>query len=218
MKRKIIIVGMLFMALFTICACTNKKSDAIKFKEEYESLNKKKREKDGKTIRSIKVAKDNPFIYKSDEDIVDAINNKESFIVYFGFNDCPWCRSIIPSLIEAAKDNNIKEIYYVDVKDIRDVMVLKDSRLTTETKGTDAYYELTNLLRDVLSDYTITDEEGNSINTGAKRIYAPNIVKVEKGAATKITEGISEKQTDPYMELTEEIKKDTYNKFNDFFK
>lgn len=217
MKRKIFTIGMLIVALFMFCACTNK-SDAIKFKEEYESLNHTKSEKSGKTIRSIKIAKDNPFIYKSDKDIVDAINNEESFIVYFGFNDCPWCRSIVPSLIESAKDNKVEEIYYVDVKEIRDVMVLKDSRLTTETKGTDAYYELTNLLRDVLSDYTITDEEGNSINTGAKRIYAPNIVKVEKGKAVKLISGISEKQTDPYMELTEEIKKDMDEKFNDFFK
>ena len=71
--------------------------------------------------------------------------------------------------------------------------------------------------KDVLNDYVIYngDEE---INTNAKRIYAPNIVKIEKGKAIGLTEGISDKQTDGYMTLTSEIKKDSYNKINELLK
>lgn len=216
--KKILVIMMLFITCFSLSACSKKQTDALKFKEEYESLNNTTREKDGKKIRSIDIDENNPFIYKDAEDIVSAIKDEESFVVYFGFNDCPWCRSVVPTLIEVCKDLKIKKVYYVDVKEIRDTMELnEEGKLVTTKKGSDAYYELTNLLKDVLNDYVIYngDEE---INTNAKRIYAPNIVKIEKGKAIGLTEGISDKQTDGYMTLTSEMKKDSYNKINELLK
>ena len=56
------------------------------------------------------------------------------------------------------------------------------------------------------------------INMEEKRIYAPNVVAVVNGEPTKMEDGISDKLTDPYMELTDEIKKDIYGKFKCVFK
>ena len=209
--KKILTILILFLTIFSLTGCSYRK-DALKFKKEYESLNGEK-SSSGKTIRTIKIKKNNPVIYKTDEEIVDMINNKESFIVYFGFPSCPWCRSVLPTLLDVCNDLNIDKLYYVNVENIRDTMELnEDKKLITSKKGTDAYYELTNLLKDVLSDYTLKDGD-IEFETGAKRIYAPNIIKIESGKAIGLEEGISGKQTDGYMKLTKEMKKETYNKF-----
>ena len=70
----------------------------------------------------------------------------------------------------------------------------------------------------VLEDYTLTDENGDTISFGEKRIFAPNFIYVEKGKAKKIESGSSEKQTDSRMKLTDEMLKDEEKKFNEFFK
>ena len=208
----VIIGGVLVFNHFNTEKESNK--DAIQFKEEYESLNGEVNEKNNKEYRNLSISKDNPFIYKEVDDIVEMINDQETFAVYFGFNSCPWCRSVLPTLIEVAKDTEIDKIYYVDVKEIRDTIEINESgELETTKQGTEGYYELIELLGNVLNDYTLTDSEGNKVSTNEKRIYAPNVVIVVDGVAEKIETGISEKQTDGYMELTDEIKDDTYNKF-----
>ena len=143
--------------------------------------------------------------------------NKETFVVYFGFNSCPWCRSVIETLIKVSKDNNIDTIYYVDVKDIRDVMVLDGDEAITDKEGSKGYYKLIEYFDNVLDDYTLNNEDGDIIKTGEKRIYAPNVIVVKNGKAKALVTGISEKQTKPNMELTDEMKEDTYNQFDELF-
>ena len=54
--------------------------------------------------------------------------------------------------------------------------------------------------------------------TNEKRIYAPNIVVVKDGKAITLTSGISEKQTNGYMELTDEMIEDMKNNFDNIIK
>ena len=209
--KKIIIVLVLFMTVFSLTGC--KTTDAKKFKKEYESLNGQKTET-GKVYRKVKLSNKNPFIYKDAQEIVDMIDNEESFVVYFGFSKCPWCRSIIEQLEKVAKDNNYEKIYYVDVLDIRDVYELDKNNKPKETKkGSNAYYELLKRLDSVLDDYTLTDSKNKTVKVGEKRIYAPNVVAIVNGKAKQLETGISKKQIDPYMKLTDKMKKETYNKF-----
>ena len=187
--------------------------DALRFKEEYEELNGV--DHNGKTIRSVNISEDNPFVYKEASDIVKMINDKESFIVYFGFSKCPWCRSIIESLIQVAKDNDVDTIYYVDVLEIRDILKLDDdNNIVTDREGTKDYMKLIKLLDNVLSDYNLTDGDGNTIFTGEKRIYAPNVVSIVDGEATLLETGISNDQKDAYQELTDDMKDETYDKLS----
>lgn len=212
--KKILIISLACVLAFTTTACSLfKKTDAVKFKEEYESLNGVKSKKTGKINRSVNISKDNVFVYKKASDIVDAINNKETFAVYFGFSECPWCRSIISTLSEVATDIGIDEIYYVDVSDIRDELEVKNGKVVTKKQGDKSYMELLKLLDNVLDDYTLTDDSDKEISTSEKRIYAPNVVSVVAGKAIKKDTGISDKQTNPYMKLTAKMKKETYNKF-----
>ena len=190
-------------------------TDAMIFKREYESLNGKINEKNDLEYPSVSISSNNPFIYKELPDIVNLINNRETFLVYFGFESCPWCRNIVPNIIKAASDLKINEIYYVNIKNSRNVMIInEDNNLETIKMGTDAYYKLINLLDNVLDDYELINLKGKTVNAG-KRIYAPNIIAVINGKAVDITTGISDKQTDPYINMDDKMQKESYEKIKE---
>ena len=218
--RKTISILLIIMITITITGCTTskKQTDSEKFKEEYEKENGKK-SKSGNVNRTVSISEDNPFVYSTAEEISEKIDNKETFIVYFGFSTCPWCRSIIEELIRCAKDSNVDKIYYVDVLDIRDKKEINDAgEIETTKKGTKGYMKLIEKMSDVLSEYTTTDENDEEVLLGEKRIYAPNYFYIENGKVKKMIEGISESQKDPYEELTDEILDDEEEQFEDFFK
>lgn len=216
MKKKVLII-LICVAILLVAGCSAKEeSDALKFKKEYEALNGVEND-NGKIIRTLDISSDNPFVYQTAEEIVERMDNSESFVVYFGFAKCPWCRSMLEQLISSAQDHNIKTIYYVDVLEIRDIYEYKEGELKRTKEGTKGYNDLIEKMAEVLSDYTLTVDE-EVLEVGEKRIYAPNVVAVVDGKATKMVEGISSLLTDPYMELTEEIKKESYDSFECLWK
>ena len=195
----------------------NSQTDGIKFKEEYEKLNGKKNDQ-GKKYREITIDSKNKMVYKTTEEVLNLIDKKKSFVLYFGFDTCPWCRSVVPTLASISKELN-QEVYYIDVKDIRDTFELDDdNKPKLVKKGSKDYSKLLEKLEPVLEDYTLTDSDNNEIKVGEKRIYAPSIVSVIDGKAKELTTGISDKQTDGYMKLTKEMKKETYNKIKKVLK
>ncbi len=219
----------LFMIIVTILAAivlvlniqkvisNNGQTDGIKFKEEYEKLNGKKNDQ-GKKYREITIDSKNKMVYKTTEEVLNLIDKKKSFVLYFGFDTCPWCRSVVPTLASISKELN-QEVYYIDVKDIRDTFELDDdNKPKLVKKGSKDYSKLLEKLESVLEDYTLTDSDNNEIKVGEKRIYAPSIVSVIDGKAKELTTGISDKQTDGYMKLTKEMEKDTYNKIKKVLK
>ena len=219
----------LFMIIVTVLAAivlvlniqkvisNNSQTDGIKFKEEYEKLNGKKNDQ-GKKYREITIDSKNKMVYKTTEEVLNLIDKKKSSVLYFGFDTCPWCRSVVPTLASISKELN-QEVYYIDVKDIRDTFELDDdNKPKLVKKGSKDYSKLLEKLEPVLEDYTLTDSDNNEIKVGEKRIYAPSIVSVIDGKAKELTTGISDKQTDGYMKLTKEMGKDTYNKIKKVLK
>lgn len=219
----------LFMIIVTILAAivlvlniqkvisNNSQTDGIKFKEEYEKLNGKKNDQ-GKKYREITIDSKNKIVYKTTEEVLNLIDKKKSFVLYFGFDTCPWCRSVVPTIASISKELN-QEVYYIDVKDIRDTFELDDdNKPKLVKKGSKDYSKLLEKLEPVLEDYTLTDSDNNEIKVGEKRIYAPSIVSVIDGKAKELTTGISDKQTDGYMKLTKEMEKETYNKIKKVLK
>ncbi len=195
----------------------NSQTDGIKFKEEYEKLNGKKNDQ-GKKYREITIDSKNKMVYKTTEEVLNLIDKKKSFVLYFGFDTCPWCRSVVPTLASISKKLN-QEVYYIDVKDIRDTFELDDdNKPKLVKKSSKDYSKLLEKLEPVLEDYTLTDSDNNEIKVGEKRIYAPSIVSIIDGKAKELTTGISDKQTDGYMKLTKEMEKDTYNKIKKVLK
>lgn len=189
---------------------TNK--DAIKFKEEYENLNGKTNENSKKKYRTVKIDSKNKIVYSSAKEVLKMMEEKKSFVVYFGFDSCPWCRSVVENVSKISKELD-EDIYYVDVKEIRDVYELDDENKPKLTKeGDKNYLKLIKKLDSVLKEYTLTTDDDNEVKVGEKRIYAPNIVSIIDGSAKELTTGLSDKQTDGYMTLTDEMKQESYKK------
>lgn len=217
MKRRSILVIIAIVILLIITGCSydkkEEKADSLKFKEEYESINGDIIEGTDYKVRTLNIPEDNPIVYAEANDIISMMDNNETFVVYFGFNSCPWCRSVLPVLLDVAKDLNLKKIYYVDVKNIRDRLdVDEDGNIITVKEGSEGYIGLLARLDDVLEDYTL-EIDGKEIETEEKKIYAPNVVSIVNGKAKELETGISDELDDPFMELTDKIKKETYNKF-----
>ncbi len=224
MKKKVFLILILFIGLF-VTGCSTNNKDALKFKEEYEKINGDKTSYSDNKYRTLKIDKNNPYVYSSAKEILEKINNKETFYVYFGSSYCPWCRSVIEKSIESAQKNNIKKIYYVDMWNgfhneiLRDTYKLNDENEATKEKdGTKEYYKLLEKFDNLLEDYTLTTDDGEEVKVGEKRIFAPNFIYVENGVAKRITSATSENQKDADAKLTKEILKDEEKSFDNFFK
>lgn len=230
-KRLMISLIVLFVILLITLILTRtvlvKRRNAINFKEEYEEVNGKEMMENRK-YRSITIDKNNPFVYSSLEKINKKIENKDTFIVYFGAWWCPWCRSVLPSAIKEAKEYNIKTIYYVNVreelndetKDIRDIYSLdKKNKIYLSHEGTKAYHDFLKYADKVLVEY---DSHGVSVKgtkfEGAKRVGAPNFIIVKNGKVTYMTEGIPSSLSDPFMKLDKQVTKDIEKEFIKLYK
>ena len=188
-KHNKVTVSILIVAtliVVSLCAYSVKKhpeietSDAIKFKEEYESLNGVVDEITNEVYSNVIISSDNPIIYKSDEEILDLLNS-ETAIVYFGYASCNECREVLKSLLDIAKDYPDKKVYYVDIKDIRDTFILNDGNVEQTKEGTNAYQEILKKLKEYLYEYYIEDEDGEKYDTKTTRLNAPTIVAIKEG-------------------------------------
>ena len=219
MKKRLLLL-VLLLSIFTLSACSKK--DNILFKNDYESLNGTTNA-NGKEHRDVTIPKDNPIVISDAKEIVQMIENEETFYVYFGSKLCPWCRSVIEKALEIANLNGVKKIYYVDIWDnegneiLRDKYTLDDDGNPVKSQdGTDEYSKMLTYFDNVLEDYTYTKDE-ETLSYGEKRIYAPTFIYVAKGKAIRMTTGISSQQSGARDTLTEEILKDEEKQFDDFF-
>ena len=210
----IILLILVLLSYFKI-SCLN--TDAMKFKREYEKYNNKKIDS-GKEYLNLNIKSNNPIKYKSADDLIDIISNKTG-IIYLGFPECPWCRNAISVLLDVSEENDIKDIYYFNIKNERDSYTLEDSKLVyekdengNEIKGTKDYSKLLKALDSVLFDYVL-EIDGKKYETGVKRIYAPSVIFIKDGKIIGIQVSTVESQTDPYKKLT----KDQYNELYDIY-
>ena len=189
-------------------------ADEKAFKEAYESLNGTKNSSD-KDYLEVNIPDKNLVTIKTDEEIIDVLKNGTG-VVYFGFNSCPWCRSLVETLIKTAKNTNVKNIYYVDVLDIRSSYEVKNKKLNKTKEGTEAYYEILEVLDDYLTEYKITSDK-KDYDTKEKRLYAPTIVALKNGEIVGFHEGTVKSQTDPYLGLNDTEEKELEGIFKEMF-
>ena len=187
---KLLIILLCFTMLVGCKDKEIKNTDALKFKEEYESLNNNEKYID------VKIDEDNPFIYADYENIMEIIDT--TGIIYFGFKECPWCRNAVPALIKAANKTGIKEIYYYNVKDIRNTLELgENGEIITKKEGTDEYNSIVNALYESLDVYEGLNDDS------IKRIYAPTVIFIKDGEVVGTHTSTVETQKDPSIKLTE---------------
>ena len=140
----IIIVILIAIIIFLLVGNKNEeqtvKSDAEKFSEEY-------------TL----VDKDNKFRYANIDEVIDTLEDGTG-VVYLGFPECKWCQQYTVYLNELAKDRNIPEIMYYNIREDRQ-------------GNTKNYQTIVNILKDYLPE----DEEGNP------RVYVPAVIFMSNG-------------------------------------
>ena len=230
MKKKIIIllaivlIALITLAIFLMLPNEKSNKNALAFKNEYEALNgKMARYK--KPHRTLNISEDNPYVKTTPKKVVEMLENKESFYLYVGDPLCPWCRSVVEQSIKSAKENGIDTIYYIDFWDdnnneiLRDVYELVDGEIKQTHKATDEYTRMLELCSDSigLRNYTVEDENGKEVEVNSKRFFGPTFLYAEGGKFKKYTDARSSLQKSPLEELTDEIKKDQAEKFDELF-
>lgn len=209
--RKLIILIMSAL-LCTACTQTNTTVEPVqeevnmydnaKFKEEYESVNGTFDEKREHDYIEVTIREDVPVKYGTTEDFNNAIKNKETGIYYFGFIECPWCRTMVPSLLDAVHDASetldIEYMVYINNRETRDVKELKNGEIITTQEGEPAYYEMLELLDDYLPAYGGLEDES------IKHLYYPTVILLKDGEVKSFHQGTLDEQTDVWTPLTEE--------------
>lgn len=79
-------------------------------------------------------------------------------ILYFGFESCPWCNSVLPVLIETASHYPEIKLYSYDPYEIRE-------------EESEVYQSILN----EFNNYLLTDDDGN------KRLYVPDVYAIYNG-------------------------------------
>lgn len=202
-KAKILLLAItLVLGLITIIIKSNiTQHDNKKFKLEYELLNDKDNGYNNKHLK-ISINENNKIKYATYEE-VKKILTEDSGVIYFGFPECPWCRNIIEPLLNAADETEIKNIYYFNAKEIRDIKHLdENNQIITDKEGTQEYNELIKIMYDYLGEYEGLNDQS------IKRLYFPSVVFVKEGKIIDIHIGTLEEQENPYEPLnTNQIEK-----------
>lgn len=228
-RDKKILIGTLvlllaFMAYIGVAVVQDQKeeqffsTDAINFKNEYESLNNVVRDKDGKTIKEISIDANNPVDILTEEEAISFLENGTG-IIYFGFPDCPWCRSMLPVLLQTLSNLSISKLNYLNVGSIRDTLVLgAKNKVEVKEEGSKGYYKILELLDEVLEPYYLTNDAGKKINTKEKRLFAPTVVAIKDGKVVDIHVGTVESQKSGYDDLTKEQKEELSERFTNLIR
>lgn len=145
MKKKGIIIGITILAIVGAILI-------YEFVPREESVSNKKFNEEYTLVD-----KDNVYVYKSINEIINVLSNGTG-IVYLGFPECPWCQRYVVYLNILAKEYNVKEIYYYNIKNAR-------------SNNTKEYQKIVEILKDLLP----YDDNGN------KKVFVPTVVFVKNG-------------------------------------
>lgn len=179
-------------------------NDSQKFKEEYEFYNGKINESNQMNYPVVEVGNTNVIEYLTDDEAASFLKDGTG-LIYFGYSTCPWCRTMVPILLSAAKSTNLSKIYYVDIKNIRDQVSLDDQdHLVVTDEGTNGYREILKELDEVLEPFYLTGKDGKKVDTLEKRLYAPTVVSVKNGEILGIHVDTVESQKSGYSPLSKE--------------
>ena len=185
-------------------------SDAIKFKQEYENHNNQINKDNGMAYTNLVIEEDNPMIYATFEQIMEVLDSDG--IIYFGFETCPWCRSAVPVILDAAKASNVSSIYYFNALDLRDIKELdSDGNINTEKECDPKYYELLDKIGSIAEPYTGLNDES------IKRLYFPTVVVVKDQEIVFYHTSTVESQSDPYQPLNDQQYEELFNLYKEAF-
>lgn len=138
--KKILLVCTLLLSMFAVTGC-NKAPENQADMSTYSAL----------------TDKDHVYVKENLTDLYEDITTtKETYLLYIGFTNCPWCQELVPVLNEVAKENSLS-VYYVDI-----------NSLSSEENNT------LDSLKAYLSDW-LYKENGESV------LYVPDVAFIKDG-------------------------------------
>lgn len=176
----IIIIAIAFCIIYIKTTPTSTE-DALRFKTEYEALNGEKIE--------LTIPANNPMKYINVKEAVEVLKNG-SAIMYIGYPSCTPCRTAVPNIIEVAKQLNIGEVLYLNIKEYDNSFKVQDGEVVKTREEAEGYYELLEEAKEITREYIIREGE-EYYEVGETRIYSPTILKIENGEITKFKTGNS---------------------------
>jgi len=225
MKKLLFVLGCLLLV-----GCASQKVevskdniDAYKFKYSYEALNETI-DSSGNQRRSVDIAADNPIKYVSEKEVIDMIDNGDSFLVYFGFPMCPYCRTVIEMMLKTAQEYEIETIYYVPTRDesgnrtFNEVYGLDEEGNVIKTfNGSPYYQELMMRVANVIDkNYSFTDDNNVVHEVDSKWLTQPCLIYIQQGVALEAVSGVPDIENQ-YVELSEADLKYEHDTFAKLF-
>ena len=107
---------------------------------------------------------DHVFVSASFLDALQAIENKQTFVLYAGFSTCPWCLEAMPILNEVAKEFDVP-VSYINTRPDH----TKESELRVDENPD--YVQFVEVMDEILSE----DDEGK------KHMYVPFVFFIKEG-------------------------------------
>ena len=186
-KIRLIVIGIIIL-LISIALIIIFTNDNIKFKVEYEMYNTQLFESKKNKV-NVKIPINNGIKYLNNKELDEFLENGTG-IIYFGYSTCPWCRNILPILIDASKESNINKIYYVNTHSKID-----------EDK-----------LIDKLKDFLSIDDEGN------KRFAVPDVYVIKDGKIINNHRGTVDSYHNPYKGMNDKQKQELKDIYLEMFR
>ena len=170
---------------------------AALWKEEYESLNGEKSES-GKLYPTVMIPEGLEVSFPTEEEVLELFRSGTG-IVYFGFPECPWCRTLLPVLSEVLTENPGVTLFCYDLRPERDeYRADEDGGLRQIREGTEFYGRLLSVLDGWIGPYQGLNDDS------LKRIYMPTLVFLKDGVIQSVHINTVDGQKSGYDPLTDE--------------
>lgn len=189
----IIVIGVMSLGLIfmkTDNPKLNYTEDELAFKDEYEILNGTE-VAENYVLKTVNIDSDNNVKYVSDDEILDLLTNGTN-VIYFGWADCNWCRSVVPTLINVLKENDINTLNYYDFKKLRTAY-----ENSNDTKKIEIYEKILDIIGEDITSVFAED----SLRNGEKKILAPTVVFIKDGKYI----GLHFKSVDSQINSTDDL-------------
>lgn len=125
--------------------------------KKFENVNTEQKEIDKFVSDYTLITENHVFKIINIDESINILNNKTG-VIFFCNPGSDWCQHYAKILDDIALENSIEKIYYVDIKDDRNLNSNKYRKLVT-----------------ILQDYLDTDDTGN------KRLSMPNLTFIKNG-------------------------------------
>lgn len=150
------------------------------------------------TYQILDIPEDASIVYLESEEL-RALLNEGTGVLYLGFPECPWCRTLLPVLFEAMEEAGFDgNLCYYNAQQDRDSRYLdEDGNVIVEREGTDLYRVMLERLDAWLDPYPGLDDPS------IKRILFPTTVFIRDGEICDVHCVTVAGQTDGYADLTD---------------